>query len=166
MEFIIAAFIVLIIWGIFLGGFDRVITKAKDKRSPIVTLHPSDYEWGNGKDLSELHPDFSIAALSPDYPELLAQTTLAQLEKQWMEEHPTELQVQKALWEKQLELATDQALRADQLAKGKSALIADQRKEIAELRAQVKAYVQMVNPPFLPGGLTSSHTRYSDESGF
>jgi hypothetical protein len=166
MDFILIALLVITVLGVLKGGLNWADDRFSNTRE-IVTLHPSDYEWGNGKDLSELHPDFSIAALSPDYPELLATTTIAQLEKQWMEEHPTELQVQKALWEKQLELATDQALRADQLVKGKSALIADQRKEIAKLREQVNAYVQMVNPPFLTGGLTSSHTRYySDESGF
>jgi hypothetical protein len=166
MDFILIALLVITVLGVLKGGLNWADDRFSNTRE-IVTLHPSDYEWGNGKDLSELHPDFSIAALSPDYPELLAQTTLAQLEKQWMEEHPTELQVQKALWEKQLELATDQALRADQLVKGKSALIASQQKRIAELQQQINAYVQMVNPPFLTGGLTSSHTRYySDESDF
>lgn len=107
-----------------------------------------DYAWGEGKDLSSLLPDVPLAYSSPDFPELLARTTMAQIEEQWMRDNPSEVDHLK----EQIEIK-------NKLVDAKSNLIAKTNQENADLRRQVANYRAMAQPDPMtlqPGGVVKT----------
>lgn len=88
-------------------------------------LDPVEYAWGDGKDFTGL----MTVIESPDFSIVLADTVMGQIEKEWNEAHPSDI-----------EIAERVIAQKDELISSKSKLISSQRKQIEALERQVSDY--------------------------
>lgn len=137
----------MILMAMLLSSLYWAGNKSAIKREPIVTLHPSDYEWGDGKDLTGL---ITVDAIqSPDFASILADTTIAEIEREWEKAHPSEQRQAEKVWAYKLEQVVAELHKTEQLVDAKSQFIAKQNQVISDLKSQIENYRAMTQVPNL-----------------